>query len=241
MSPRRLENLVSKYIDSADHVLNHLARSKVAQDISPENVNHVIDSAKSYLEDAKYYREKERLETSLTSVSYTEGLLDALRLLGAVDFQWPTPQVGEEKKTVLASGVFDLLHVGHVRFLEEAKKAGGTNSELIVIIARDSTVEKRKGKKPIVSEAQRCALVGALRVVDTAILGFKRFDIGKVVDKIKPDIIAFGYDQGDMEKAIREHIQENKLKTKIVRVAKFGRHELASSSIKQKIIENFVR
>jgi FAD synthetase len=54
----------------------------------------------------------------------------------------------EKRKIVLASGVFDLLHLGHVRYLEEAKKAGGKNSELIVIIARDSTVEKRKGKNP---------------------------------------------------------------------------------------------
>ncbi len=63
-----------------------------------------------------------------------------------------------KKKVVLASGVFDLLHLGHVRFLEEAKKAGGENAELVVIIARDSTVEKTKGKKPIMSEDQRRAL-----------------------------------------------------------------------------------
>ena len=53
-----------------------------------------------------------------------------------------------KKKVVLASGVFDLLHLGHVKFLEEAKKAGGPNSELVVIVARDSTVEKAKGRKP---------------------------------------------------------------------------------------------
>jgi len=52
-----------------------------------------------------------------------------------------------KKKVVLASGTFDLLHFGHVKYLEEAKKAGGKNAELIVIVARDSTVEKRKGKK----------------------------------------------------------------------------------------------
>ena len=71
-----------------------------------------------------------------------------------------------KKKVVLASGVFDLLHLGHVRFLEEAKKAGGENAKLIVIIARDSTVEKTKGKKPIMSEDQRRALVESLKVVD---------------------------------------------------------------------------
>jgi FAD synthetase len=56
------------------------------------------------------------------------------------------------EQIVLASGVFDLLHLGHVRFLEDAKKAGGENAKLIVIIARDSTVEKLKGRKPIMSK-----------------------------------------------------------------------------------------
>lgn len=51
-----------------------------------------------------------------------------------------------KKKVVLASGVFDLLHLGHVKFLEEAKKASGKDAELIVIIARDSTVEKTRAE-----------------------------------------------------------------------------------------------
>ncbi len=67
--------------------------------------------------------------------------------------------VKTKRKVVLASGVFDLLHLGHVRFLEEAKRSGGENAKLIVIIARDSTVEKTKGRKTIMSEDQRCALV----------------------------------------------------------------------------------
>jgi len=65
-----------------------------------------------------------------------------------------------DRKVVLAAGVFDLLHMGHVKFLEEAKKTGGENAELIVIVARDVTVEKRKGKRPVVPEEHRRALVG---------------------------------------------------------------------------------
>ena len=53
-----------------------------------------------------------------------------------------------KEKVVLASGVFDLLHLGHVKFLEDAKKTGGENAKLVVIVARDSTVEKTKGRKP---------------------------------------------------------------------------------------------
>lgn len=143
---------------------------------------------------------------------------------------------------MLASGVFDLLHLGHVRFLEEAKRAGGRNAELVVIIARDRIVEDRKGEKPIMSENQRCALVASLKVVDCAILGFQRFNIGKVVDKVKPDVIAVGYDQEGVEATVRKHIEENKLNIKIVRIGKFGEDELDSSSkIKQRIIEDFKR
>ena len=72
----------------------------------------------------------------------------------------------EKRKVVLASGVFDLLHFAHVKYLEEAKEAGGPNAELIVIVARDSTVEKRRGEKPIIPENQRVALVDSLKVVD---------------------------------------------------------------------------
>jgi FAD synthetase len=148
----------------------------------------------------------------------------------------------KKRKIVLASGVFDLLHLGHVRFLEEAKKAGGRNAELVVIIARDSTVVKRKGAKPIMPEDQRCALVASLRVVDCAMLGYEDFDVKEVIDKIKPDVIAFGYDQNGMRDAIRKYMREKELKLKIVRIGKFGEEILASSSkIKQKIVEDFKR
>ena len=147
-----------------------------------------------------------------------------------------------KRKVVLASGVFDLLHLGHVKFLEEAKKAGGKDAELIVIVARDNTVEKRKGKKPVMPENQRRALVESLKVVDEAVLGYEEFSIGKVVEKIKPDIIVVGHDQDGMEKNVRRYIEERHLPIKIVKIGKFGEDELDSSSkIKQKIIEHYKR
>jgi len=126
--------------------------------------------------------------------------------------------------------------------LEEAKKTGGENAELIVIVARDSTVEKRKGYKPVMSENQRRALVESLKVVDEAILGYEEFDIGKVIEKIKPDIIAVGHDQDGVERAIKNYIREKGLNIKVVRIGKFSEDELDSSSkIKQKIIEHYKR
>ena len=148
----------------------------------------------------------------------------------------------KKRKVVLASGVFDLLHLGHVKFLEEAKRAGGKNSELVVIVARDRTVEKTKGRKPVMPENQRRSLVESLRMVDEAVLGLENFDIGTVIEKIKPDVVALGYDQVDMEKQVREYVVAHGLAVKVVRVGKFEEDELDSSSkIRQKIVDKFSR
>ena len=146
--------------------------------------------------------------------------------------------VKSKRKVVLASGVFDLLHLGHVRFLEEAKRSGDKDAKLIVIIARDSTVEKTKGRKTIMSEDQRCALVESLKVVDQAVLGYEELDIAEVIGKIKPDIIALGYDQADMEKGVKSYVAKHKVSVEIVKIGKFAENTLDSSSkIKQKIID----
>ncbi|MBA7490949.1 Bifunctional protein HldE [subsurface metagenome] len=146
----------------------------------------------------------------------------------------------KKQKVVLASGTFDLLHYGHVKYLEEAKKMGGKNAELIVIVARDSTVKKRRGRKTVMSEDQRRSLVEALKVVDEAILGCEDFDMIKVVERTKPDIIAVGHDQGDIEKEVRKALLKKGIPIQVVRVGRFGKDELNSSSkIKRRIIESF--
>jgi FAD synthetase len=145
-------------------------------------------------------------------------------------------------KVVLASGTFDLLHFGHVKYLEEAKKAGGEDAKLIVIVARDKTAEKRKGAKPVVPEDHRRALVEALKVVDEAILGYEDFSIEKVIEKIKPDIIAIGHDQDQLPEQVQEVIARKGLNIKVVRIGKFGKDKLNSSlKIKRKIIELYRR
>jgi FAD synthetase len=87
-----LNKLASKYISSAKHVFSdvEVAENPITLDLA--RVCNVVDFAKAYLEDAEYYREKKKFEVSLTSIAYCEGLLDALRLLGAVRFEWPTKE-----------------------------------------------------------------------------------------------------------------------------------------------------
>ena len=148
--------------------------------------------------------------------------------------------VKKTKKIVLASGTFDLLHLGHVRFLEEAKKAGGKDADLVVIVARDGTVKARKNKKPIMPEDQRRALVESLRVVDEAILGWENFNINKVIERIKPDVIAVGYDQNEIEQEVLKAIKEKKANIEVAKIGRFGKRELDSSSkIMRKIIASF--
>jgi len=95
-----LETLVSKYIRNTEKVF---AEIKIIQNnsvpISREKIEKVIEAARHYFADAKYYQEKSKFETSLVSVVYCEGLLDALKLLGAVEFSWPPKKLGRDQSS----------------------------------------------------------------------------------------------------------------------------------------------
>jgi hypothetical protein len=84
-----LETLTSKYIASTEKVLKEIQPTKGTINVTEENVANILGYVTDYLEDAKYYKAQKKLETSLTSIAYCEGLLDALKLLGAVKFEWP--------------------------------------------------------------------------------------------------------------------------------------------------------
>ena len=117
----------------------------------------------------------------------------------------------------MATGVFDLLHPGHVAFLREAKALG---DELVVVVARDSTAKRFK-HTPITPEAQRVEMVAALKPVDRAVLG-NEGDIFEILDEIRPDVIALGYDQVHNEVKIAEECKKRGLAgTKVVRLPKF--------------------
>jgi len=131
---------------------------------------------------------------------------------------------------VLATGVFDLLHLGHLRFLEESKKKGGPGSKLVVVIARDKTVFRRKGKGPVVPEDQRRELVAALRVVDQAILGREEIDLLGILKEVKPDIVCVGYDQDAIRVAVTGLVRREELPVRVVRIRRFGPLGFNSSS-----------
>jgi len=131
---------------------------------------------------------------------------------------------------VLATGVFDLLHLGHLRFLEESKKTGGPHSKLVVVVARDKTVRRRKGRGPIVPEDQRRELVAALRVVDRAILGREEIDLLGILKEVNPDIVCVGYDQDEIRAAVTRLVRREGLPVRVVRIRRFGPIGFNSSS-----------
>jgi FAD synthetase len=93
-----LEGLVAQYIGSAEEVLRAMELSKDSITVNREAVLEIVDYVRAYLNDAKYYRDRNKFATSLTSVAYCEGLLDALKLLGAVKFEWPAKKERRREK-----------------------------------------------------------------------------------------------------------------------------------------------
>jgi FAD synthetase len=93
-----MEELASKYIASAEQAFKEIEIVETSLSLDHNSVNKVIESARAYLEDAKYYRDRKKFEVSLASIAYCEGLLDALKLLGAVRFEWPTTKEKKKEK-----------------------------------------------------------------------------------------------------------------------------------------------
>ena len=117
---------------------------------------------------------------------------------------------------VMATGTFDILHLGHIYFLKEAKKLGDT---LAVVVATDSTVRKLK-HEPVNPEQIRLDLIKELKIVDQAYLGHEK-DIYEILKKIKPDIIALGYDQLHDEKTIEKELKKRNIKAKVLRLQEY--------------------
>ena len=132
------------------------------------------------------------------------------------------------KKIVLAGGVFDIIHPGHIHTLNAAKALGGI---LVVAIATDKTAKKMKKRPPLHDQELRCELVSCLSMVDKAVVGHED-DIFQTVKEIKPNIIVLGYDQIHQEKFISDGCKRINLNVEIVRLETPVPH-LSSSEIEK--------
>ena len=115
---------------------------------------------------------------------------------------------------VLAGGVFDIIHPGHISTLNAAKALGDV---LVVVVATDNTAVKMKKRNPLHNQEQRQELVKSLKVVDLCLIGQEN-DIFKTVNLVKPQIIALGYDQVHQEKFITEGCKKIKLDARVARL-----------------------
>ena len=117
---------------------------------------------------------------------------------------------------VMATGTFDILHLGHIYYLKESKKLGDT---LVVVVATDSTVRRLK-HEPVNPEEIRLKLIKELRIVDEAYIGHED-DIYKIVKELKPDIISLGFDQIHKKERIEKELKKRKIDSRIVRLKKY--------------------
>jgi len=141
-------------------------------------------------------------------------------------------------KRVLVAGKFDILHLGHLAYLEQAREIAGPDGELIVVVALDKTIERERGAPPVFPQDQRRRLIESLRIVDKAILGYDTKDHTTIVIDSQPDIVALGYDQITDIDALQESIREHGLNTRVVRLQKGKAGGLSSSTlIRKRIIE----
>ena len=130
-------------------------------------------------------------------------------------------------------GTFDLLHLGHLNYFQQAKKHG---DYLIVVIARDKTKQDEK-KGIIFSEKERMELVKGLKVVDEVVLGYPG-DHFKIIQEKKPEVIFLGYDHKIDEKILAQKLKERGLEPVIKRAKPFkvGKHK--STLLREKVLKS---
>jgi len=136
-------------------------------------------------------------------------------------------------RVVLAGGVFDIIHPGHIHTLNSAKALGDV---LVVVVATDTTAQKMKKRKPLHEQNQRKDLVSSLSMVDLCVIG-QEGDIFKTVEIIKPEIIALGYDQVHQEKFITDGCRKLNLDIKVARLQS-PVPEISSSEIEREYGES---
>jgi cytidyltransferase-like protein len=144
--------------------------------------------------------------------------VEELRKAGMVELEGRSARLTSKGRgsirVVFIGGGFELIHYGHVYTISKAKSLGDA---LVVSVARDSTIRKRKKREPLVNEDDRVRLLSSLREVDAAILGVEG-DIYVTLQKVNPDIVALGYDQYHMEDEVKREAEKRGMKLKVVRL-----------------------
>ncbi|MCD6085354.1 MAG: cytidylyltransferase family protein [Desulfurococcales archaeon] len=208
---------IKKYIDMVEKAVTESLEGFNGSGKEKE----VLELAKLYLSDSKHYFNMGDYVTALACISYAEGLLDSLRILGYVKFEWRK----SEPKKVFVGGTFDLIHPGHIHYLKEASKYG----LVYAVVARDRNVLKVKGRKPILDQTSRLRIIESIKYVYRAFLG-DEYNIYRSIEEVRPDIIILGPDQPLSEESLIKELEKRGISCEVLRLSERVNEPLASST-----------
>lgn len=219
------EERLSRYFNYVEKIIKKM-KLKAPPHLKAQ-VEMIVDNAKRYYADAKYYMSLRDYPTSYVCIAYCEGLLDTLKYLNLIEAIEGAEAMIERKKRVMVAGVFDIVHPGHIYLISKAAELG----DVIVVVARDSTVERLKGRRPVVPEDQRLEVVKNIKGVKEAFLGNEGEDMLKIVEELKPDIILLGPNQNFDENKLRRDLELRGLKVEVMRLKEiYEPYRLCSTS-----------
>lgn len=222
-------------MERAEIYVRNLENAIETLKLHDSRANDVVELAKAYLRDAKFYLSRGDTTTSIAAASYAEGLLDALRLLGLVDFEWRRPsEIEKNYRKVFIAGTFELIHPGHIFYMEQAWRLG----RVVAVVSRDTNAAKIKGRTVSIPAENRLKVVSSIYFVHKARLGYED-DMLRVVEEERPDVVLLGANQTFDEATLLEKFRRRGIETQIVRAKPLECSLCSTSKIINRILENF--
>ncbi|MEM1676026.1 MAG: DUF357 domain-containing protein [Desulfurococcaceae archaeon] len=201
MNKDSIEDKIRAYVLNLEKAIDSLKKISLE-----EKYRRIVDIADSYLNDAKYYLSKNDYFTALSCIAYAEGLIDSLNYIGVINIKWNALTKLLKRPRVVIAGSFEIIHPGHLYFIKKAWELG----EVIVIVARDSSIERFKKRRSIIPEEQRKIVVENIKYVSKAYLG-DPVDYFKTIVDLKPDIVLLGPDQWIEPDDLKEELEKRGL------------------------------
>lgn len=216
---------VAVYIKNLEEALEGLVLKDPAY-------KHIVELASAYLKDSKHYYSIGDRETALAAVSYAEGLLDALKMIGAATFVWKRPSEVKNTKTVMVAGTFEILHPGHLAYLREAWRLG----YVVAVVSSDENAERNKRRKIVIPQQQRSEVLSSLYYVHKVVPG-RPGNIFDIFEEVKPDVILLGPNQNVPEDVVKTEARKRGVNPEVLRMPALKQCELCSTT---KILERVV-
>jgi FAD synthetase len=132
-----------------------------------------------------------------------------------------------------------VIHPGHVYLLKQARRLAGKRGKVIVVLATDETIRQRKRREPVMGERERLQVMSSIRYVDKVVIGYRPLSFEKVLRRFRPDVVLFGYDQIEVERAFKEFVASKGIKVKIVRAKPLpGTEKMSTTAILNRAVSN---